>query len=162
MRWIEALAIGAVFAPMLAFATMAADCGNPTDLHDGWTVAAPEQEGLNPALICGIGLRLEVLKEAKAHGVVIARHGRLIYDAGTKHDIRSISKSVTSLLVGVALDRGLLTDLDAPVFSFFPEYDDLRTPEKDRITLRHLLTMSSGLAWNETTVPYTDPSNNYS
>jgi CubicO group peptidase (beta-lactamase class C family) len=75
--------------------------------------------------------------------------------------MRSVSKSVTSLLVGIAFDRGLLTDLDASVFSFFPEYEALRTPEKDRITLRHLLTMSSGLAWNETTLPYTDPSNTY-
>src|SRR6516225_4621380 len=158
----------------------AVDCGSPTDLRDGWTVAAPANEGLDPALICGIGPRLEALKEANTHGVVIIRHGRLIYEryfagrdwrlatplgdvsfeAGTKHDIRSISKSVTSLLVGIALDRGLLTDLDAPVFSFFPEYDDLRTPEKDRMTPRHLLTMSSGFAWNERSVPYTDPSNN--
>jgi CubicO group peptidase (beta-lactamase class C family) len=132
-------------------------------------------------LICGIGSRLEALKEANAHGVVITRHGRLVYehylagtderigrspsevsfDAGTKHDIRSISKSVTSLLVGIALDRGLLTDLDAPVFSFFPEYDDLRTPEKDRMTLRHLLTMSSGFAWDERSVARTNPSNIY-
>jgi CubicO group peptidase (beta-lactamase class C family) len=84
------------------------------------------------------------------------------FEAATKHDVRSISKSVTSLLVGIAFDRGLLTDLDAPAFSFFPEYEALRTPEKDRITLRHPLTMSSGLAWDETTVPFTDPSNTYS
>jgi CubicO group peptidase (beta-lactamase class C family) len=77
------------------------------------------------------------------------------------HNIWSISKSVTSLLVGIALDRGLLTDLDAPVFSFFPEYDDLRTPERDRMTLRHLLTMSSGFAWDETSVAYTNPSNTH-
>jgi len=145
----------------------------------GWTVAAPNQESLDPALICGIGPRLEALNEANAHAVVIARHGRLVYeryfagndqrqsmslgvvsfDAATKHDMRSISKSVTSLLVGIAFDRGLLTDLDASAFSFFPEYEALRTPEKDRITLRHLLTMSSGLAWDE--IPYTDPSSSY-
>ena len=137
---IVALILGVVPATLVAPAVVAASCGTPTDLHDGWTVAAPEQEGLDPALICGIGPRLEALKEANAHGIVIARHGRLIYEhyfagkdqrlgmplgdvsfgAGEKHDIRSISKSVTSLLVGIALDRGLLTDLDAPVFSFFP------------------------------------------
>jgi CubicO group peptidase (beta-lactamase class C family) len=179
MRQVGTLAVGLVLALVIAVAAIAADCPKPTDLGDGWTVAAPEQEGLDPALICGIGPRLEALKEAKVHGVVIARHRRLIYehyfagedqrlgtsigyvnfDAGTMHDVRSISKSVTSLLVGIARDRDLLADLDAPVFSFFPEYDDLRTPEKDRITLRHLLTMSSGLAWDEESVPYTNPSN---
>src|SRR6266446_92735 len=181
MRRIGALTFGVVLVPLIAVTAIATDCQRPSDLHDGWTVAAPEKEGLDPTLICGIGPRLEALKEAKAHGIVIARQGLLVYehyfagkdwrlsmplgdvnfDAPTKHDVRSISKSVTSLLVGIAFDRGLLTDLDAPALSFFPEYEALRTPEKDRITLRHLLTMSSGLAWNETTVPYTDPSNNY-
>jgi len=182
MQGVAGVVLGVALSMMVALPAMAAECGTPTDLHDGWAVAAPDQEGLDPALIRGIGPRLEVLTEAKAHGVVIARHGRLVYeryfagndwrlstplgdvnfDAATKHDMRSISKSVTSLLVGIAFDRGLLTDLDAPVFSFFPEYEALRTPEKDRITLRHLLTMSSGLAWNENTVPFTGPSNSYS
>ena len=181
MRQVGVLGFGLVFM-LIGGAEIAAECPKATDFHDGWTVAAPEQQGLDPALICGIGPRLEALKEANAHGVVITRHGRLVYEhyfagdderlgmslgevnfnAGTKHDIRSISKSVTSLLVGIALDRRLITDLDAPVFSFFPEYGDLRTPEKDRMTLRHLLTMSSGLAWDETSVAFTNPSNTYS
>jgi CubicO group peptidase (beta-lactamase class C family) len=138
------------------------DCGSPTDLNDGWTVAAPEKEGLDPSLLCGIGWRLEGWTEANPHGVVVARHGALVYehyftgqdwrlsmslgdvsfDSGTKHDMRPISKSVVSLLVGIALDRGWLTNLDTPIFSFFPDYEELRTPEKDRITLRHLLMMS--------------------
>jgi len=49
-------------------------------------------------------------------------------------------------------------DIDEPVFNYFPEYADLRAPEKARISLRHLLTMSSGMEWNEN-LPYTDPNN---
>jgi hypothetical protein len=75
MRRIGTLMLFVVLAPLIALAAMAADCPKPTDLGDGWTVTAPEQEGLDPALICGIGPRLEALKEAQAHGIVIARHG---------------------------------------------------------------------------------------
>lgn len=73
-----------------------------------------------------------------------------------KHDLQSATKGVTGLLIGVALDRKLLPGLDEPVFSYFPEYAELRTPEKDGIRVRHLLTMSAGLEWDEN-VPDTDP-----
>src|SRR5262249_53387348 len=84
--------------------------------------------------------------------------GLMTYHAGLKHDLRSISKSITSLLVGIAVDCGWIASIDAPVFASFPDYADLRSPEKDRITLRHLLTMTAGLAWNEV-LPYSNPAN---
>jgi CubicO group peptidase (beta-lactamase class C family) len=149
----------------------------PADSHDGWEVAAPEAQELDPAALCAIGPRFEAWHEANAHAVLVARHrvlvyehyfsgedeavtrgplGRVAYDADKLHDLRSITKSVTSLLVGIALDRGWIKDIDTPVFSFFPEYADLRTPEKDRITLRHLLTMSAGFAWIDPSMPHGD------
>src|SRR5215470_4221087 len=76
----------------------------------------------------------------------------------TLHDLRSVTKSVVSLLVGIALDRKLIAGIDDPVFSYFPEYAALRTPEKDRIHLRHLITMTSGFIWDEWR-PYSDPEN---
>src|SRR6266581_8496649 len=94
MRRMRTLTLGAVLASLIAVAAMAADCPKPTDLHDGWTVAAPEQEGLDPALICGIGPRLEALKEANAHGVVIARHGRLVYERYSAGNDRRQSMSL--------------------------------------------------------------------
>jgi CubicO group peptidase (beta-lactamase class C family) len=150
------------------------DCQVPADLHDGWTVAAPAAQGLDPALVCAIGPRFEAWTEANLHGVVVVRHdalvyehylagederwgqplGRVAYDAGKLHDLRSITKSVTSLVVGIALDRGWVKDVDASIFSFFPEYAELRTPEKDGITLRHLLTMSAGFAWTDPSMSY--------
>jgi CubicO group peptidase (beta-lactamase class C family) len=107
--------------------------------------------------------------------VVVARNGALVYEryfaaaemygyavpynANTPHDIASITKGVVALLIGIALDRGWLSDLDAPIMSVFPEYADLRTPEKDRITLRHLLTMTSGLGWPERAISLDNAAN---
>ena len=110
------------------------------------------------------------------HAVLVVRRGKLVFEhyfAGdddrlgrnvafgpeTKHDERSVTKSVTALVLGIAIDRGWVKSVDEPVLSFFPEYADLRTPERDRITLRHLLMMSAGLEWHEDDVPYTDDAN---
>jgi CubicO group peptidase (beta-lactamase class C family) len=171
--------VALVFAAIALAAGSAAaeECGALLNRGDGWAVAAPEGMGIDPAILCGIGPRLEKWK-INVHAVVVARGGALVYeryfpgedeswgvptgvvnfDAVTKHDLRSITKSVTSLVVGIAVDRGWLKDLDAPVFSYFPEYADLRTPQKDKITLRHLLTMSAGFAWDES-LPYSNPRN---
>jgi CubicO group peptidase (beta-lactamase class C family) len=81
-----------------------------------------------------------------------------VHGASTLHDLRSITKSVTSLLVGIAIDQGHIGGVDDPIFKYLPSYTDLRTQEKDRITLRHLLTMSAGFEWDEY-IPYTDPNN---
>ena len=149
------------------------------ELEDGWPVAAPEQEGMDSAILSGIGPRFSAWPEACAHAVVVARHGMLIYeqyfsgedwrwvdplgilvfDGTVKHDLKSITKSVTSLLVGIGVDRGWIADINTPVFEYFPDHTDTRTPEKDRITLAYLLTMSAGLAWNGS-LPWSDPSNN--
>lgn len=145
-----------------------AACGTPPVLGDGWPIAKPDDTGLDGARLCSIAARLKAT-EANIHSVVVVRHGKLVFEqyfpghdslwgaaegqfefnAATKHDMRSISKSVTSLLVGIALERMLITSIDEPVVKFFPEYAVLKTPGWDKITLRHLLTMSSGLEWNE-------------
>jgi len=87
------------------------------------------------------------------------RISNVIFGATVKHDLESITKSVTSLLVGIGVDRGWIADIDTPVFTYFPEYNDVRTPEKEQIRLTHLLTMSAGLVWNES-LPWNDPANN--
>lgn len=73
----------------------------------------------------------------------------MTFGPDVKHDLRSISKSVTSLLLGITIDHGWVRGVDTPVLSLLPQYSKLRTPEKGRITLEDLLTMSQGLAWNE-------------
>ncbi len=119
------------------------------------------------------------------HSVLVARSGKLVFeryfsgpdeipsalfgsqvtnvvfDADTLHDLKSASKSVASLAIGIAIDRGLIRSINEPIFSFFPEYADLRSPEKDRIQLVHVLTMAMGLQWVEAT-PATGENNDES
>jgi CubicO group peptidase (beta-lactamase class C family) len=73
--------------------------------------------------------------------------------------MKSVSKSVTSLALGIAIDRGLIRSVNEPIFSFFPELSDLRSVEKDRIRLVHALTMSVGLKWVEATPATGDEDN---
>ena len=170
-------------ALLLVFASAqsagAQDCAIPSAMSDGWPVDAPSAVGLDGRALCRIGVRWAAEPEANVHAVLVVRHGKLVYeryftgadsplgasprtvtfDAAMPHDLRSIEKSVLSLLVGVLVGQGKIASIDEPVLPQLPAYADLRTPEKDRITLRHLLTMSLGLAWNED-LPAFDPGNN--
>jgi CubicO group peptidase (beta-lactamase class C family) len=84
---------------------------------------------------------------------------RIQYDADTRHNLASVTKSFTSALVGIAVDRGLIDGVDAKLFDFFPEHADLSDKTKAEITLWHLLTMTSGLEWNEGEYGYEDRRN---
>ena len=86
--------------------------------------------------------------------------GELIqFDKGTTHNTASVTKSVTSLLVGLAIDKGFIEDTNSKIFSFFPSYSKLKDTTKERITIGNLLTMSSGLKWNEQDVFYNEEEN---
>lgn len=85
--------------------------------------------------------------------------GDVTFDGETLHDLRSVSKSIVSLLYGIALERGEVPRLDTPILELFPEYEDLaREPERMRRTVEHALTMTLGMEWDETK-PYTGPEN---
>ena len=77
------------------------------------------------------------------------------------HSMQSVTKSIVSAAIGIAISRGDFPDLDTPVLSFFDVDKTANVDEKKQtMTLRHLLTMSEGLRWNEN-VPYIDPTNTF-
>lgn len=85
--------------------------------------------------------------------------GNVTFGPDVLHDLRSVTKSIVSLLYGIALHRGLVPGLDSPIVLQFPEYADLaEDADRQKITVDHAMTMSMGLDWNED-LPYTDPEN---
>ena len=83
------------------------------------------------------------------------------YKGTTLHTLQSVTKSVVSLTLGMAIARGDLPSLDTPVLSFFDASAVANVDDrKRRMTLRHLLNMSTGLEWDER-LPYSDPANTF-
>jgi CubicO group peptidase (beta-lactamase class C family) len=177
LRAVICVLVGLLLAPVRA-AAQAPTCDPPRSRDDGWKVAAPETVGLDAATLCGLVPRFDTWKEADLHAVLVARHGTLVFEhyfqgadehwgqslgivtfgPDVKHDLRSITKSVTSLLLGIAIDRGWVPGVDTSVLSLLPAYAGLHSAAMDRITLRHLLTMSAGLKWDED-LPYSSSAN---
>ena len=156
-RWFGVAAAVCVFTSSAVGAEPASGCGVPQDIHDGWAITSADKQGLKTALLCAMDEGIRGGKLANVDDIIVIRHGVLVYesyydyphqlnyDATSRHNGYSMTKSVVSLLVGIAMDRGLIKDLDAPIASYLPDYAGLRAWDKDRISLRHLLTMSAGL-----------------
>ncbi len=120
-------------------------------LNDGWkssdiSLMLPEMEGniLNNTL-------------EGTEGVLIAKNGEIIYEnyfngfnATTPHDLRSASKSISSAMIGIAIDDGIIESVDEIFYDFIPEkYLYTKDSTKSKITLKDLLTMSSGINVSE-------------
>ncbi|MBC7793526.1 MAG: serine hydrolase [Clostridia bacterium] len=147
------------FGPLVLMT--AAACGStggpkagvvPDALADGWSVGLPADVQLDGRGIAELERRIDAGEVARPDSMLVIRHGVLVYeryfdgDRETRYDLRSATKSITSLLVGIAQDKGLLT-VDTTVTERLPRYAEaLGTDDrKSQITVRHLLQMRSGL-----------------
>jgi CubicO group peptidase (beta-lactamase class C family) len=116
-----------------------------------WPVAAPEEVGLDST---ALGQMFDYARDhnVPVHSVQIVRHGKLVLDAyfypynsTMRHDVASVTKSITSTLVGLAIQKGLIRDVQQPVLSFFPNRSVANLdPNKRKLTLEHVLTMQAG------------------
>lgn len=139
----------------------------PEKIDDGWEPSSLEKEGVDPKKI--IEMMGIILKEdiKNIHGILLVKNGKLIfeeyfygYDRDTRHMLASVTKSLTSVLVGIAIENGIIGGINEKVYGFFPEYTGTRWNEqKYDITLKHLLTMTAGLDWDEVTNLHPHPKN---
>lgn len=127
-----------------------------------WQVSTPQQQGLDPRLVNR--LYRDAAKLETIYGVLIVKNGQLVaeqyFHNGSIDQLsgrQSATKSFTSALTGIALQKGCLTSLDQKMMDFFPELkDQIRDPRKNQITVRELLQMRSGYPWEEREAPYFD------
>jgi len=139
----------------------------------GWQNSTPLEQGMDDSILQGMVDHI-VDEDLDVHSVIVVRNGYVVLEEypnpfqgqgrtvsynGT-HYLYSTTKSFTSCLVGIALDKGYLDNTNQTALSIFPDMTIGNIDErKERITIDDLLTMRSGLPWDETSAPFSSPDN---
>ncbi len=148
----------------------------PEKTNDGWETESLEDAGLDVAIMTELRNRIVDQSYQNIHSMLLVRNGKLaveeyfsgknsdgkpqVYERDTLHSVQSVTKSVNSLLVGIAIDRQLIPGVEQEVSTFFPDAPGLfANDEKNPLRLKDCLTMTAGLQWRESGIPYTDPRN---
>ncbi len=144
----------------------------PQQTDDGFDVGTLEEVEMNSALIAKAVGRIKDGRFGEIHSMLIFKDDRLVFeeyfpghdfqwdgpnfhgawviwDRDTEHDIASVGKSITSACVGIAIEKGFIESVEQPMFEYLPEYRHLEAAGKGQITIEHLVTMTSGLEWDE-------------
>ena len=145
---------------------------------EGIPVASMAEAGIDSSIVNKIDTAITNGTYPNIHSLLIVRHNKFVFEKywpgedqrwgdvrdlinngkDSLHDIRSISKSFVSACVGIAIKQGKIKSVDQKVLDFFPEYAKLDTGLKSLLTIKHLLTMTPGLVWDES-IPYANPEN---
>lgn len=128
-----------------------------------WVTSSPEDQGMDSKVLTALKHHIQTNYPAM-YSMVIVRNGFLVaeeyfqYSASTKRNIYSCTKSFISTLIGIAIQEGFIDGVNESVIDFFPNYTFKNLDaSKQNMTLFHLLTMTSGLDWDE--ADYNDPQN---
>ncbi len=128
---------------------------------DGWRVSTPREQGMNTTKLDDL---VDFLDDSALYplSLIIVRNGYIVFekylslavDVNETMDIYSCTLSIISALVGIAIDEGLIESVDAHALDFFPDMVvSTDAARKGTITIEHLLTMTSGLSWEENNDP---------
>ena len=144
----------------------------PKQLGDGLAVGSVDEVGFDVGLLGAAVDGIENGRFGEIHSLLIFKDDQLVFEEyfpghdyqwddpnfhgawvnwneHREHNIHSVGKSITSACVGIAIDEGFIERVDQSIFDYLPDYQHLKTSGKEQITIEHLLTMSSGLEWDE-------------
>ncbi|MBN1252387.1 MAG: serine hydrolase [Bacteroidales bacterium] len=145
------------------------DCSyqQPIDINDGIQVSSLEIQNLDTNAFIKTNKDICSGKYGNIHSLLVIVNNKLVieqyYNGWEKdqlHFLASNTKSFNSLLIGVAIEKGYIKNVDQKMLDFFPEFQNLkRDTLKSKITIKDLLTMTSGFKWDEQSLPLIDSNN---
>jgi CubicO group peptidase (beta-lactamase class C family) len=154
----------------------------PEQVNDGIAVGTLEKVDIDTKVIEEAVSEIRRGRYSGVHSMLIYKDGKLVLDEyfpghkyqwdahyhlgewvswnmNMNHHLMSSTKSVTSALIGIAIDLGFIQSVHQSIFDYLPEHRHLATGGKEEITIEHLLTMTSGLEWREWSAPYSSYEN---
>ncbi|TGV00652.1 serine hydrolase domain-containing protein [Flavivirga rizhaonensis] len=129
----------------------------PKKLEDGWKTNDLQSQNIDSTLIIKLFNQLQI-KENKIHSVLLVKNDQIIieeyfgeHSVNNQHDLRSATKSITSILMGIAVDKGFVETVNDPISKYLNSLVPTKNLDerKKEITIKHLLTMSTGLDCND-------------
>jgi CubicO group peptidase (beta-lactamase class C family) len=128
----------------------------------GWQTSTPEEQGVDAKQLDKMMAAIDA-QAINLHSILVIRHGAIVaeryfgsYDQDRRGELYSCTKSFTSTLIGIALDKGLLKDINQPVLGYLDDRTFENVDErKQAMTIENLLTMTPGLEWDEGDPTYT-------
>jgi CubicO group peptidase (beta-lactamase class C family) len=135
----------------------------PASVRDGWRTARARSVGIDETALTGLVQSIidgdpSARRPNLIHSVLVAHRGRLVleeyfhgFTRETPHDIRSAGKTFASIMLGAAMESGAPITPDTRVYELMADLGPFENPDprKDRMTMAHLLTHTSGLACND-------------
>ena len=139
----------------------------PIDKQDGLKISTLTDQNLNMAAFQKVNRDICDGIYGNIHSVLVIHQNELIveqyyngWDADQIHFLASTTKSFSAIMIGIAIEQGKIKDENQKMLSFFPEYASfLNDTLKNKITIQHLLTNTSGFKWDEVSLPVDDPNN---
>lgn len=149
----------------------------PENVNDGLQTGKPQEVNINIEYLESAVSAIQKGKHGEVHSMLIYRNEKLVFEEYFKghkfqwdapkyygeqvdwnknmaHSMMSCTKSFMSACIGIAIDKGFIENANQSIFDYLPEYQNLKTNKREYITIEHLLTMSSGLAWDEWSVAH--------
>lgn len=136
----------------LIFSLFVQSCKIPSDITDNWPTSTPEEQGMDSKLLSEALEFLFEQEEYEIHSLLIVRNGHIVTDVyfypfskNTLHNTFSVTKSIMGTLIGIAIDKGYIENINQQVLDFFPEITVTNLDiYKQSITIEDLLTMQTG------------------
>jgi CubicO group peptidase (beta-lactamase class C family) len=126
----------------------------PKEINDGWEISTPETEGIRADRLTEIYRDFHNRQDTwQVRSLLVFRNGRLVAESYTKDDndivnpilVQSCTKQVIGILTGIAIEKGLFDNVTDSIATYIPEVR--QHEDKKGITIQHLLTMKSGIAY---------------